>query len=174
MRISVSILVVASASVVAFAQQPPSSDSCSVTAPNGVVAGQAARDDGSFGNAMLSVGPFGLWPNGTVIFKPGGPGFVTRDGALGMKFGWTRGARGRLKISGHRLDGEAPSLRSDVPCCYGENGETGFQATYLVFPTPGCWEVNAQVGDQEDARLTFVTKVVKVAEGPSWRHDPSE
>jgi len=107
-----------------------------------------------------------------VIFEPGGPGFVTRDGALGMKFGWTRGARGRLKISGHRLDGEAPSLRSNVPCCYGENGETGFQATYLIFPTPGCWEVTGQVGDHQDAKLTFVTKVVKVAEGPSWRLDP--
>jgi hypothetical protein len=133
------------------------------------VAGETARSEDSFGNAGLSTG---LWPNGTITFRPGGSGFITSDGALGMKFLWSRGARGKLTISGRRLDADAPALRSHVPCCYGEDGETGIQASYVIFPTPGCWEVTGQVGDHQDARLTFVTKVVKVAEGPSWRLDP--
>jgi hypothetical protein len=32
-------------------------------------------------------------------------------------------------------------------------------ASYLVFSTPGCWEVKAQVGHRMDSRITFVTRV---------------
>ena len=39
----------------------------------------------------------------------------------------------------------------------------------VIFSTPGCWEVRGQVGD---ASLTFVTNVVKISEGPTWRLDP--
>jgi len=106
-----------------------------------------------------------LWPDGTIEFKPGGAGFVTQNGALGMKFGWMRGVSGELKITGHRLDGEAPPLRSQVPAGYGDRG---FQATYLIFPTPGCWEVTGHVGDSS---VTFVTKVVKIGNGPDWKLD---
>jgi hypothetical protein len=142
---------------------------CHVTLPNGVVAGSSERQEGSYGNALLSVGPFGLWPKGTVILKPGGAGFVTRDGALGMKFGWTRAVRGKLNVTGHRLDGVARPLRLNANDGY---GDIGFQATYLIFPTAGCWEVTAQVGEHQDSTLTFVTKVVKIGEGPA-RWDPS-
>jgi len=152
------------------AQQPPQPDArCEVTAPNGVVAGLAERREGSYGNSGLSVGPFGLWPDGTVTFRPGGAGFVTRDGALGMKFGWTRGVQGKLKVTGHRLDGLAPPLRFSASDGY---GNIGFQASYLIFPTPGCWEVIAQVDEREDSSLTFVTKIVKIGEGPTSRLDP--
>ena len=48
----------------------------------------------------------------------------------------------------------------------GGYGETGFQASYVIFPTPGCWEVTGRVAD---ASVTFVTRVVKVGDGPSWR-----
>ena len=41
--------------------------------------------DGSIGSQQLST--VGLWPNGTIVFRPGGPGFVTPNGSLGMKFG---------------------------------------------------------------------------------------
>jgi hypothetical protein len=46
----------------------------------------------------LILEPFGLWPEGTVVFRPGGPGEILPDGSLSMKFGWTRGEglRGRL------------------------------------------------------------------------------
>lgn len=150
---------------VAAAEAPAS---CEVTTPNGIVAASEQPEPGSYGNKELSVGPFGLWPNGTVVFRPGGAGFVTRDGSLGMKFGWHRGVSGRLEIEGRRIDAPAPRLQAEIPDGY---GDSGFQATYLIFSTPGCWEIAARVGD---ASLTFVTMVVKIGDGPAWRRDPQE
>jgi hypothetical protein len=141
---------------------------CDATVPNGVVAGNAQQKPWSYGNSRLSVGPFGLWPEGTVVFKPGGPGFVTREGGLGMKFGWTRGVPGTLAVAGRRLDGAAPPLIFETNNGY---GSVGFQASYLIFPTPGCWEVTARVGELEDASVTFTTKVVKVGDGPPLRRE---
>jgi len=146
---------------------PQTQFKCEVTKPNGIAAGVEEPAPASYGNREVSVGPFGLWPDGEIVFKPGGAGFVTRDGSLGMKFGWMRGASGKLKITGRRLDAEAAPLRSEVPDGYGDRG---FQATYLIFPTPGCWEVTGHVGDSS---VTFVTKVVKVGDGPKWRRDVS-
>ena len=141
---------------------------CDVTRPNGIVAGRESRQPGSHGNAQLSVGPFGLWRDGTVVFRPGGAGFVTSDGALGMKFGWQRGTPGPLQIEGRRLDAPAAPLRAIVTSGY---GPIGFQATYLVFSTPGCWEVTGRIGEFPGASLTFMTNVVKIGEGPAWRDD---
>jgi hypothetical protein len=138
---------------------------CAVTAPNGIVAGGTEEDPSSYGNRQVSVGPFGLWPEGRVVFKPGGAGFLTRDGSLGMKFGWRRGVPGQLRIEGRRLDAAASPLRAEVPNGY---GALGFQATYVIFPTPGCWEVTGRVGN---ATVTFVTMVVKIGDGPAWRRD---
>jgi hypothetical protein len=138
---------------------------CTVTAPNGVVAGEAQRDANSYGNRQVSVGPFGLWPDGTVVFKPGGPGFRTRDGSLGMKFGWQRGVPGRLRIEGRRLDAPASPLRAEVPGGY---RDLGFQASYVIFPTPGCWEVTGRVSQ---ASVTFITQVTRIGDGPTWRRD---
>jgi hypothetical protein len=137
---------------------------CAVTAPNGIGGREAQVDPaGSYGNRQVSV--LGLWREGTVVFKPGGAGFITRNGSLGMKFGWWRAIPGQLTIEGHRLDATGPPLRAEVPCCY---GASGFQASYLIFPMPGCWEVTGRVND---ASVTFVTKVVKMADGPAWRRD---
>ena len=148
----------------------PSSVACEVTRPNGIVAGSDQPEPHSYGNRQLSLGPFGLWPDGTVVFKPGGPGFITPDGSLGMKFGWTRGVRGPLRITGRRLDAPASPLRAVIPNGYREIEQIGFQATSLVFSTPGCWEVTGRVGD---ASLTFVTRVLKIGDGPSWRREIS-
>lgn len=136
---------------------------CVVTAPNGseppgVLTHRGPNDNPgknstSFGNGKLWTT---LWPNGTVEFRPGGPGFIDSDGSLSMKFPWWRGVRGKLTIEGKRLDASAPPLRAIIPEGY---GDTGFQSTALVFPTEGCWEVTGKVGD---ASLTFVTRVVKV------------
>jgi hypothetical protein len=77
-----------------------------------------------------------------------------------MKFGWLKGAglRGKLTIHGKRFDASAPPLRADIP---EEYGDTGFQATGLIFPTEECWEVTGEVGETS---LTFVTRVVQVGE----------
>lgn len=137
-------------SVQPVSNPPVLSGDCPVTTPT----------SGSAGGHLVSVV---LSPDGTVVFKPGGPGFITPDGALGMKFPWHRGVSGRLTIEGRRLDADAPPLRAEVPSGYGDRG---FQSSYIIFPTPGCWEVTGRVAD---ASLTFITNVVKVGEGPSWR-----
>jgi hypothetical protein len=160
--VTVAIVVLSAASAPIAQQRPGAEPACAVTAPNSVVAGTTEPQRGSYGNALLSVGPFGLWADGTIVFRPGGAGFVTPDGALAMKFGWMRAVPGKLNVSGRRIDSEAAALRSDIPCCY---DATGFQASALIFPTPGCWEVTAQIGDREDSKLTFVTRVVKIGNG---------
>lgn len=150
------------ASLVAFITAPRPRDSslagCEVTRPTRQDAFREEPAPGLLGNAALSTS---TWHDGVVTFKPGGPGFVMPDGSLGMKWGWLRGVRGALRIEGRRLDAPAAPLQSQIPCCY---GDIGFQASYLIFPTPGCWEVTGRVGD---ASVTFVTSVVKTSAGPS-------
>jgi hypothetical protein len=70
----------------------------------------------------------------------------------GIKVGWFRPEGATLNISGQRIDGQASPLEAIVPCCY----PTQFQATGLIFPTEGCWEVVAQAADEE---LSFVVWV---------------
>lgn len=70
-------------------------------------------------NGSLYVGA--LWQDGTIVFKPGGPGFVYPDGSVSMKISWYRanGLHGRLVIKGERLDAVAPPLRAYIPNGYG-------------------------------------------------------
>jgi hypothetical protein len=132
--------------------QPPADTACPITHPQG----------GIFGNESLqAVLPGG----GKFVFAPGGAGFVDRDGALGIKFGWERLAKGTLYVGGRRLDGDAGPARAYISEGY---GDIGFQPIYLVFPTPGCWEITGGVGD---ARLTFVLSVEKIGDGPTWRFE---
>ena len=62
--------------------------------------------------------------------------------------------------------------RTQVTNQTNDTHSTGFLASYLVFSTPGCWEVTAQVGDREDSKLTFITRVKKVGEGPDGGAEP--
>jgi hypothetical protein len=105
----------------------------------------------AYGDRSLWVG--GLWPHGVII--------MTRDdvgphGQLSMKFGWYRLASGYLRIAGRRLDAPAPPASGlTFPGSY---GLTGFNASGVVFPTEGCWQVTGRVGR---FALTFVTFVIK-------------
>jgi hypothetical protein len=108
---------------------------CPVTLPGSGGPPGVSPDDffgwgASHGNGTLWVG--GLWPHGVI---EAGPDFVAEDGLVGMKFGWWRGARGKLRITGRRLDAPAPPARGYVPDGY---GATGFQASGVDFPTEGC------------------------------------
>lgn len=124
---------------------------CPVTRPNGAAPpGVGAQAGVNYGNTRLWTA---LWPGGVI---KAGPDYVDKDGSIHMKFGWWRGVSGRLSIQGRRLDGPAPPLRAEVPDGYGERG---FQASGVIFPTEGCWEITGQVGA---ARLTFVNFVIKV------------
>jgi len=101
-----------------------------------------------------------------VVFKPGGAGFVDHDGALGIKWGFERLKPGRLFVGGRRLDAEAGPARAYIY----DYGESGFQPIYLVFPTPGCWEISAGI-DAAVIPLTFVVLVEKIGGGPSARQN---
>jgi len=105
--------------------------------------------DSAHGNADLWVGA--LWPHGIVIVSPDnvGPG-----GELSMKFGWYRLTSGYLTITGQRLDGSAPPASGQTS----GYGLTGFNASGVIFPTEGCWQVTGRVGR---AALTFGTFVIK-------------
>ncbi len=175
MRLSVCIILASAIGVwysplIALQAQEGTEVPCNVTVPNGVMPGSTEPQKGIHGNRLLAVGPFGLWPNGTVIFKPRGAGFLTRDGSLVMKFGWTLSSSGKLHVTGRRLDGDAPPLRASIG---NSLDDPNFKPSFLIFPTPGCWEVSGKIGDIEDSKLTFVTRVVKIGEGPSGRLDPN-
>jgi len=143
---SISLSVVSVAPVEA-AGSPVEPSICQVTRPGG----------GAYANDSLSVG----LPR-KFVFRPGGPGFVDSDGALGIKVLWTRKTKGLLQVGGRRLDGSAPPPRAYIH----DLGDTGIQPSYLVFPTPGCWEITGKVGD---SNLTFVVLVEKIGDGPAWR-----
>jgi hypothetical protein len=102
----------------------------------------------SHGNGRLWVE---LYPRGTI--GAANYGRPRPGGTIAVKFPWTRGVAGHLRITGRRLDADAPAVRSWVPDGY---GRTGFQSSAVIFPTTGCWEVTGRVGS---ASLTVVTEV---------------
>jgi hypothetical protein len=132
---------------------------CPVTTPNeNRGPGATYRDQSRNWHGTDAIAT-GLWPDGTIVFRPGGPGFVLADGSLSMKFLWFK-IRRPMTIEGRRLDAWAPPLRANVDHHFDAED---FQPSALIFPTPGCWEVTSRVGESV---LTFVTRVVKIAEGP--------
>ena len=134
--------------------------SCLVTLPDHGPPGPAKQGlfgwGASYGNGDLWVG--GLWPHGVI---DAGPSFVDHFGRVVMKFGWWREVAGQLRITGRRLDASAPPVRSDIPNGYGSKG---FQATGVIFPTEGCWEVTGTV---HGSSLSFVTFVIMRANAGS-------
>lgn len=128
------------------ARTPP----CPVTVPNGSTPPGERSSSYHHGNGALWTS---LWPNGNVLIRQD---LLDPDGALRMKLPWWRGTWGRLAIDGRRLDAPAPPLIADVPDGY---GQTGFQASGLIFPTDGCWEITGRV---DGASLTFVMRVVRI------------
>jgi hypothetical protein len=130
-----------------------SSESCAPTVPRSSPppALDAAGPAHYFGNADLWVE---LWPDGVIDVDPRQ---VTSTGSLDVKFPWWREVSGTLVITAHRLDGPTGRVVADVPQGY---GATGFQATGVLFPTAGCWEITGRVGN---AALTFVA-LVRLAE----------
>jgi hypothetical protein len=123
-----------------------------VTEPNGSTPPGEQPSESYHGNGELWAT---LWPDGKIVFTPGGPGEMRPDGSLAMKFPFWRGVIGSLEIEGRRLDADAQPLSAEIPDGYGDDG---FQASALVFPTPGCWEVTARAGNGE---LKIVVLVVK-------------
>ncbi len=134
-------------------EQGQVSSRCPVTFPNADVTRHGAQFNYGNGDLWTSV-----WPDGNVVFRPGGPGIIHANGSLSMKWPWylERGVRGELEVEGRRLD--APSERSLSADYSPVLGDPGFHAGGITFPSEGCWEVTGKAGD---ASLTFVTRVVK-------------
>jgi hypothetical protein len=130
----------------AFGSEP---DRCPITYPEGGVQGN---------DALQAVLP----QDGKFTFIPRGGGFIDRDGALGIKLAWNRLKPGKLNVSGRRLDADARPARGYLY----DQGNLGAQSMYLVFPTPGCWEITGSVGEFS---LSFVLYVEKIGEGPASR-----
>jgi hypothetical protein len=134
-----------------------SHSSCQVTTPNGSrPPGEQGPGNyfggGWFGNGKLYTA---LWQHGTVIFRPGGYGQVLPDGSLAIKWMWWRGddVIGRFSITGSRLDAPAPPLRAE----FVDPRDRDFQPSEVIFPTEGCWEINAAAGG---STLRLITRVV--------------
>jgi hypothetical protein len=157
------IVSIVSAAAMAASQQatPPE---CPVTQPNrhSTPTHSAQMPPGAaqwwYGNDAVGTA---LWPDGKVVFRPGGPGAVLPDGALRMKFFWLKTEGTRLVVTGNRIDDVSVLLRSDISHAYDSQG---LQPSYLIFATPGCWRVTARAGDE---MLSFVTSVVKLGNGPA-------
>lgn len=124
--------------------------SCPLTIPNGNTPPNALPSPNRHGNGALWVD---LWPENKILVEPEQ---LNLDGSISVKFGWYRGARGQLTITGRRLDAPAPPLQADILDGY---GDSGFQASGIHFPSEGCWEITGSVGDD---KLTFVTLVIKI------------
>jgi hypothetical protein len=126
----------------------PGAFACPVTPANGSTPPGEAPSSRQYGNGAL-------W----TVLPEGGALVITPDqtGALVMKFPWWRAVTGGLVITGRRLDAPAPPLQASIPDGYGESGS---QASGLIFPGEGCWEVTGRAGE---GALTFVVSVRRAA-----------
>jgi hypothetical protein len=146
------------------ATDPDTFPTCEVTVPNGITAGHEQPNPNLHGNKELSTY---LMPKGTVIFSPTNGGYTTADGALAIKWPWMRGVRGRVKVDGRRLDRvDDRPVRAIIPPV-SAYGDLWFAPSDLIFPSPGCWEVTATIDNRRTSKLTFVTRVVKIGDGPA-------
>lgn len=131
---------------------------CPVTRPNGKQplgeTNTAGFDLGNEAGTLFTI----PWPDGRVVFEPYGAGHRDVDGSLSMKWPWYRTVPGEVVIGGRRLDANAPPMPTVTlrgqPDGY---GDTGFHPSSLTWPSEGCWEVTARVGDES---LTFITLVI--------------
>jgi hypothetical protein len=116
--------------------------SCPLTEPQWVKPAEdaAVQDPPAFGyyyvNQDGSIWASAWWPREEHSLQVG---------EEGNKMGWFRPAGAELEITGRRVDGQAPPLEAEVPCCY----PTRFQATGVYFPTEGCWEITARAAKSE-------------------------
>ena len=146
----------------ASATPAASSSACPVTQPNSVEPPASAsvfgRGNGDFGNDALWTSLW-IWGQGEVRVPPDALG---PSGWMGdLKWAWYRFVPGELTIEGRRLDAPAPPMQAHIT--EGNEG-TGFEATGLIFPSGGCWEITGHVGGKS---LTFVVLVIPPTAEPS-------
>jgi hypothetical protein len=80
-----------------------------------------------------------------------------------VDFYWQKEPRPNLKITGRRLDGEAPPLLvAPMTHIMGPNAGHGSIMSGVYVPTPGCWEIT---GEYRGEKLSFVVWVQPVKHG---------
>lgn len=135
----------------------------------GVPVAVTAPDCSSGGAVTKSPTGSRLWTSAPPPVFDADPRLVNPDGSIWWKSPWyaaaprgkppRAGPKGTLHITGRRLDGDAPRLRSRV-VPIGVLGFTGSGswAVMLTFPVEGCWRVTGRV---ERTTYTFTTLVRK-------------
>jgi len=125
-------------------------ETCPVTSPVAIADGEIPRDSSS--DPIHSAGWYRS-TDGKIL----APADTLHIG--GNKFGWLRPAGAQMRVTGRRLDREAPPMGASIPCCY----PGAFQGTGLYLPTGGCWELEARaVGSV----LRFVVDVNGPSDAP--------
>lgn len=134
----------------ASAAENTSTNACTVTEPVWLKPPEdsAVQDPPAYGYYFVNE-DHSIWASAWWTEQKEYPLRVSEEG---IKVGWFRPAGATLETTGYRLDGQAPPLEAHVPCCY----PTRFQATGLIFPTEGCWEVTAKA---DESVLSFVVWV---------------
>jgi hypothetical protein len=69
-----------------------------------------------------------------------------------VDFKWDKEWRPALRVTGRRLDGNAPPLLT-LPTTNAFPGPAAAMLTGVYIPTPGCWEIT---GDYKGQKLSFV------------------
>jgi hypothetical protein len=80
---------------------------------------------------------------------------------MSADFSWDREWRPKLRVTGRRLDGDAPPLRT-LPPTNAFPCPTVAMLSGVYVPTPGCWEIT---GDYKGQKLSFVAWVRPVKQG---------
>jgi hypothetical protein len=132
--------------------QPSLAAECPITIANGNTPPGEQHSPLHHGNSKLFTA---LWPDGIIDMAELNTSIGEDENSLAVKFPWWRGSGvvGDLEIDAEFLGGSSGSFEAIIPDGY---GDTGFQASALVFDRPGCWKV---VGRVAEAELSFVTYV---------------
>jgi hypothetical protein len=129
-----------------LAQSQDGKMTCPVTLPNGNTPPGELRNTGHHGNGFL-------W----TMFTPGGRmvSQSLRDGSRRIIFKWWRNVEGDLTVTAQRVDSPIPSIHGRI-----ESALRGapFQASVIDFPSTGCWEIAARIGNNS---LRFVVELVE-------------
>jgi len=76
---------------------------------------------------------------------------------LATKFPWWRAVNGALTITGRRLDGPTGTFNAQIGSP-GQYGGIGFDPSFLLWPSTGCWQITGTVAGRS---LTVTLRVVK-------------
>ena len=148
---------------------PPAS--CPVTVPPATPFAPPSPYPSEAGEYNFWLGTEKLWtifPKSGVWWgwKPHEAGQENRVQPLTEKTGWgsvdfdlRKEPLPTLKVTGRRLDGDAPPLLTDTPtnALTGPTVDNAEMAIGLYVPTPGCWEITGEYRGQKLSYVVWVT-----------------